>query len=396
MTKVVTTNIKESDSVFGNEGKIIPLIHAAEQTYNPPVYFVLTTCAPNIIGDDIDSVAGELEGKLGKPVIHVPSAGFSGDFIEGFDCALETTLKHLVSKKILRNKQKEMDLVNIVGYMFNRYEKDQIADVKELTVMVESLGLRVNCIVKSGQTFGQLLELSKAEVSLCFTRSPSIYEILEKELDQKCIAVDYPIGLDATERFLRTIAGVSNRERVCELYVQRALEETVPLISTVLDEIRGKKIGIFGNSLQINGLTELICDIGAEPVIIGITDTRNKNVKSELVEIIDKNGSICNPTILLDPDRNMVKEALKKREAEFVLGSMVEVWDAEGLSIPGYKSTFPLFDKRALVEKPLVGYKGVLHLVEEVGNFFGKSSLMRKEIAARLRDVRDGKSWYDV
>lgn len=394
--RVFVSNIKENDAIFGSSEKVIPLVELAESQYNAPLYFILSSCAPNIVGDDLDSVALSLQTQLRKPVIHLPSPGFGGDFIVGFRHALIDTLKHLVKTRFIVKQDFEKDSVNIIGYMFNRYENDQFSDIQEIERLLTPLGLKINCIVNSGEDASSLAKFSRAEYNISFLESPELSDFLQIELGQKHILVDYPVGLDATERFLMKIASQTNRNEKSTAFVEKSLGKIIPLINSLIDELTGKKMALFANSLQIVGLVELVCDLGIEPVIIGITDSSRSDIVEDLRDLVTKFNPAFLPVILLDPDRNNTKSALKQQNVDFVLGSMVEVWDAEGLGIPGYEITFPMFDKRSLSNRPILGYQGVLHLVEEMGNFFEKSSLMRKELSQRLIDIKAERTWYST
>src|SRR6516225_10979785 len=62
-----TTDINETDVVFGGEKRLYKSIKEIIDKYNPPAVFVYQTCIPAMIGDDINSVCKKASEKFGKP-----------------------------------------------------------------------------------------------------------------------------------------------------------------------------------------------------------------------------------------------------------------------------------------------------------------------------------------
>ncbi len=73
-----TTDINETDIVFGGEKRLFKAIKEIIDKYDPPAVFVYQTCVPAMIGDDIDAVCKAAREKFGKPVIPINSPGFVG------------------------------------------------------------------------------------------------------------------------------------------------------------------------------------------------------------------------------------------------------------------------------------------------------------------------------
>jgi nitrogenase molybdenum-cofactor synthesis protein NifE len=91
-----TTDIKETDVVFGGEKRLYKAIKEIIEKYNPPAVFVYQTCVPAMIGDDIDAVCKAAREKFGKPVIPINSPGFVGPKNLGNKLAGEALLEHVI------------------------------------------------------------------------------------------------------------------------------------------------------------------------------------------------------------------------------------------------------------------------------------------------------------
>ena len=62
-----TTDMNETDIVFGGEKRLYKAIREVIEKYDPPAIFVYQTCVPAMIGDDIDAVCRTAADKFGKP-----------------------------------------------------------------------------------------------------------------------------------------------------------------------------------------------------------------------------------------------------------------------------------------------------------------------------------------
>jgi len=73
-----TTDLNETDIVFGGEKHLFKAVKEIIAKYDPPAVFVYQTCVPAMIGDDIDAVCKAAAEKFGTPVIPINSPGFVG------------------------------------------------------------------------------------------------------------------------------------------------------------------------------------------------------------------------------------------------------------------------------------------------------------------------------
>lgn len=105
----MSTNLQEKDMVFGGTAKLRDAIRIAKERYNPKAIFIAMACATAITGEDIDSVAEELEPEVGVPIIPLHCEGFrSKHWSTGFDVAFHGVLRQIVEKHPTK-KQKGLD-----------------------------------------------------------------------------------------------------------------------------------------------------------------------------------------------------------------------------------------------------------------------------------------------
>ena len=91
---LVSSNIREKDSIFGGTGRLRQSISYVMETYHPECLFIATSCVAGVIGDDAESESADAEMRYGIPVICIPYAGFlGGEYSEGYYKTAETIIE---------------------------------------------------------------------------------------------------------------------------------------------------------------------------------------------------------------------------------------------------------------------------------------------------------------
>ncbi|CDM67478.1 oxidoreductase/nitrogenase component 1 [Clostridium bornimense] len=250
--RIICTNLQESDMVFGALDKLKQSINDAFERYNPKAIFVSTACATGIIGEDIESVAVEMESELGIPVIPLQCEGFrSKHWSTGFDATQHGILRQIVKK----NPKKQEDLVNVI----NLWGSDVF------TPMLKELNLRVNYVVDLA-TVDDLAMLSEAAatVGFCYTLSSYMAAALEQEFGVPEVKAPQPYGFKGTDAWLREIAKVTHREELAEAYIEREHKRVAPRIAELREKLKGVKGYVATGSAYAHGLIVVLRELGIE------------------------------------------------------------------------------------------------------------------------------------
>jgi nitrogenase molybdenum-iron protein alpha chain len=136
-----------------------------------------------LIGDDVESVASQLEDELGIPVIPLNCEGFkSKHWSTGFDATQHGILRQIVRKN---PPKKQPDLVNVI----NLWGSDVF------TPILAELGLRPNYVIDLA-TVEELEQMSEAvaTVGFCYTLSSYMGAALEQEFGVPEIKAPLPYG----------------------------------------------------------------------------------------------------------------------------------------------------------------------------------------------------------
>lgn len=250
--RIVSTNLKEGDMVFGGVGKLAQTINDVWERYKPNTIFIGTACATGIIGDDIDSVAGEYSGKFGIPVVPLHCEGFrSKHWSTGFDTTQHGILRNIVRK----NPEKQEDLVNVI----NLWGSDVF------TPMLKELNLRVNYVIDMA-TVEDLAQMSEAAVTVgfCNTLSSYLAQGLEQNFGVPELKAPQPYGFAGTDAWLRGLAKITHREELCEAYIKRERERVTPKVEALRKKLQGVKGYVATGSAYSHGLIAVLREFGIE------------------------------------------------------------------------------------------------------------------------------------
>jgi nitrogenase molybdenum-iron protein alpha chain len=250
---LISTNLMEKDMVFGGVAKLEQSIRDAWDRHHPRAIFIATSCATGIIGDDVESVASQLEDELGIPVIPLHCEGFkSKHWSTGFDATQHGILRQIVRKN---PPKKQPDLVNVI----NLWGSDVF------TPILAELGLRPNYVIDLA-TVEELEQMSEAvaTVGFCYTLSSYMGAALEQEFGVPEIKAPLPYGFAGTDAWLRELARVTGREEQAEAYIARERARVAPRLEELRKLLKGKKGYVSTGSAYAHGLIGILRELGVE------------------------------------------------------------------------------------------------------------------------------------
>jgi len=190
------------DYVYGSSAKLTEILPAvASRGYRLVV--VVNSPGAALIGDDLPRLVRQEVGTV--PCAILESTGFSGTFYEGFQNALISIMEQLEMGG-LRPVSRSVNLVGISIY--HKYFSGNIAELKRL---FRACGIAVTATLCAGDRLQDLQRLPESSCSIVLY--PEYGEGLAQWLDQR-YGIPYlvpqsglPIGFEATENLLRTVAG---------------------------------------------------------------------------------------------------------------------------------------------------------------------------------------------
>jgi nitrogenase molybdenum-iron protein alpha/beta subunit len=212
---LVSSNLAESDIVFGGEVALARVIHAVCER-DVSAVFVLSTCIVDTIGDDVEAVCSR---GFSVPVIPVKTAGFlGGNFQDGVNNAL-------IALSSLAEPVEKDQRVNIIGEMNLEYEVEE--NYAEVVRLLTLLGLSVGVRFVHNISLDEIADLGAARLNIL--RDPSLMPVGEhlKGRFGTPYVPSFPTGLSDTLAFLRTVAGSCGIDAGRATGIEQALQAEI-------------------------------------------------------------------------------------------------------------------------------------------------------------------------
>ena len=379
-TMIPTSSIIEKDIVFGGEERLEEQIGSTIKALDADLYFVVTGCQVEIIGDDVVGVTNRFKnGKESVLVANTP--GFLGNSYKGYDAVLSTIAAELVEKKAIKDGK----TVNILGIVPGQdvFFRGNIRGIKRL---LNKLGIKVNSFFGDGETVEKIKNYGDAALTVVFSDNYGIdtAKVFKKEHVIPYITVDLPIGETTTNAFLYKVGeelGI-NPEVIDKLiadeksYYYSYLERILDIYS----DIDLQRYAII--SADVNyafSLTSFLADdLGWIPHLVVLNDTIDDENKEEYALKFNQLASETKPTVIFEehagqllkhirqswPDNNNDKyyDALSPA---FLVGSSLEGSTAQKIGASFLPVAFPITN-RVVLDKGYTGYRGALSLTEDI------------------------------
>ncbi|MDR1942167.1 MAG: hypothetical protein LBQ47_07555 [Endomicrobium sp.] len=251
--RIFSTNMKESDTVYGGNAKLAASIREVYERTKPKAIFIITTCSSGIIGDDVGSIADEAEAELGIPVVAIFCEGFrSKIWTSGFDAGYHAIARKLIKKPL----QKQEDLINIVNF----WGSDIFAN------WFKRLGLRANYLTPYA-TVKQISESAqaKATVQICSTLGSYLAAALEQEYGVPEIRISPPYGIAQTDRWFRELGKMTGKEKEAEQFIKEEKEKWLAQIEELRNKLKGKTAYVTAGASHGHSLLALLKELGIKP-----------------------------------------------------------------------------------------------------------------------------------
>lgn len=154
-----------------------------------------------LTGFPLREIARRHDGTASALVCDIPSRSLGGTWLDGYAGAC-LALAHRLR---LRPGRGAADAVAVVGHLQDRDEPDNAGNLRELRGLLGALGLRVVSVWLSGGGRAQLEAAERAGLVISLPYAREAARVVAKRLKAGLCEVDLPLGLAATERFLRRV-----------------------------------------------------------------------------------------------------------------------------------------------------------------------------------------------
>jgi nitrogenase molybdenum-cofactor synthesis protein NifE len=348
-----TTDINETDVVFGGEKRLFKSIREIIQKYDPPAIFVYQTCVPAMIGDDIDAVCKAAREKFGKPVIPINSPGFVGPKNLGNKLAGEAILQHVIG-----TEEPEYTTpydINIIG------EYNLSGELWQVKPLLDELGIRILSCISGDGKYKEVASShrAKAAMMVCSKAMINIARKMEEKYDIPFFEGSF-YGIQDSSDSLREIARMliekgapaELRDRT-EAVIAREEARAWAAIEPYKQRLTGKKVLLITGGVKSWSVVAALQEAGMEMVGTSVKKS-TKEDKERIKELMGQDAHMIDDM----PPRQMYK-MLKDAKADIMLSGGKSQFVA-------LKAGVPWLDINQERNHAYMGYVGMVKLVHEI------------------------------
>ena len=297
-----STDMQESDIVFGGEKKLLQAIDEAVELFAPKSISISSTCPVGLIGDDVHAVAKQASEKHGIPIL-----GFS---CEGYKGVSQSAGHHIANNKLMTdvvgtgNKESRKYSINILG------EYNIGGDEWEIARVMNKIGYDIVTTMTGNATYEDISNAHTAELDLvqCHRSINYIADMIETKYGIPWVKVNF-IGVRAMSKSLRDIAKYFGDEDLIAR-TEEVIAEEVNAIQDEMDQYKelckDKTAILFVGGSRAHHYQGLLEEIGISTVAAGY----------EFAHRDDYEGRDIIPDIKLDADTRNIEEIHVEKDAQ--------------------------------------------------------------------------------
>lgn len=382
------TNMDQVDVISGGIDKLRKAILYAEKEFHPEAIIIANGCVPGIIGDDIDSLVGELSEQISAKVVPIHCEGFKSRFVaSGYDSAYHGVLKYLVEpiqryeKAIPDEKQDAIDRYRIsrTVNIFN-VGSNSNGDEVELSRLVSALGL-IPRVLPLHASLDDIARIGEAalNVSICATHDDYILGHLKERFGTDYVIDTLPIGIKNTNRWIRLIAKHFHLEKEGEKLIEFENKQLEEALEPFKKALKGKSIFVGGGETRILTTAEFYASIGMN--LIGVKSHNVDRFAEPILNELDQQE------LVIDVAAGQPAEELnllKKLKPDIYVGHAGANGWVSKLGIPN----LPLFGQSI----NYMGYSGAYELARRAARIIKNTNFV-KNISANV-ELPLTEAWY--
>ncbi len=370
----VSSSMTEDAAVFGGLNNMIDGLANTHAMYKPKMIAVSTTCMAEVIGDDLNGFISTARSKgsvpedFPVPYAHTPA--FVGSHITGYDNALKGIVSYFWEGKERTPNEK----LNFIGG-FDGYT---VGNLREIKRIFDLMGVEHTILADNSEVWdtpadgefrmydgGTTLDDAKAAINAKATISMQQY-CTEKTMEyigktgQETVALNHPVGVAATDKFLMEISRLSGKPIPDALTKERG--RLVDAVADSSAHIHGKKFAIYGDPDLCLGLAGFLLELGAEPVHV-LSTNGGKEWQAQMEALFASSPFGKNCHAYAGKDLWHMRSLLFTEPVDFLIGNTYGKYLERDTGTPLIRIGFPVFDRHHHHRYPVWGYQGTMNVL---------------------------------
>lgn len=270
---VYSIALKEKDVVFGAQKKVEKAIKQIIEIENPDAIMIVTTCVPELIGEDYSSIEYSLSEEVDIPIFVVNTEHFKcNSHIPGMTRALKSLGSAM-------SKSETQEGVNILGHRQAEVEKT------ELVKILKDNDIKINTVIPSKCDIEDIKNASSAKLNIVTDMiALDLAEYMKKKFDIDYIYFDKHMNKEIIFKNYEKLGEILDINLNEKLTEERKMYDE--LFLTLSEILKDKKL-IYGNTPMMAFETvDFLSDLGAIPLFVQVRELyeQDKVFKENLIK----------------------------------------------------------------------------------------------------------------
>ncbi|WP_372750864.1 nitrogenase molybdenum-iron protein alpha chain [Labilibaculum sp.] len=334
-----STDMQDSNIVFGGEAKLKDAVREAFEIFKPKAIGIFSTCPVGLIGDDVHAVSRDMKEELGINIF-----GFS---CEGYRGVSQSAGHHIANNAVFKNVIGNNNRDRIGKFQINLLGEYNIGgDAFELERLFEEAGITLLSTFSGNSTVESMEYAHMADLNLimCHRSINYIADMMEEKYGIPWVKVSF-IGAEGTTKALRKIADYfadAELSAKVEEIIERELKKVKAVCETVKAKTEGKLAMMFVGGSRAHHYQDLFKEIGVTTVSAGY----------EFAHRDDYEGREVIPSIKIDADSRNIEDLTVEKDLERYredLAAKKEQLMKNGYKFSNYEGMMPDMQKNSLV-----------------------------------------------
>ncbi|HSL40280.1 MAG TPA: nitrogenase molybdenum-iron protein alpha chain [Desulforhopalus sp.] len=345
----MSTDMQDSDIIFGGEKKLEAAIQEAYDLFHPKAIAVFATCPVGLIGDDIHAVARKMKERFGDCNVFAFSC-------EGYKGVSQSAGHHIANNQVFTHIIGDSSTERTEKYKINLLGEYNIGgDGFEIDRILEKCGIANISTFSGNATYEKFASANQADLScvMCHRSINYVADMLETKYGIPWIKVNF-IGAQATAKSLRKIAAYFGEQELIDR-VEAVIAEEMPAVTAVQEEVlprtTGKTAMLFVGGSRAHHYQELFREMGMKTISAGY----------EFGHRDDYEGRAVLPDIKVDADSRNIEEIevspdpllYRPRKSAEEIAAL----EAQGLEFKAYEGLNPDMAEGSIVVDDLNQYE---------------------------------------
>ena len=347
----LSTGLTESDVISGGEPKLAQAIIEADRRYRPAVIFIVASCVPGIIGDDVESVVEQTQSEVVAKLLPVHCEGFKTKiWATSYDA-----IYHAIGRNLLTDNEKPAIEKEKTGITVNLMNVSSMGRVDELELerLLNELGISVNIFPVFADPDGmQRMTEADLSISTCPTHDDYMLTYLKEKYQVPFIIRHMPIGIENTGKWLQDVADFFGLGEQARALIAREEDDLAAALAPLKPMFKGKKAFSSAGEFRALSTAILLAELGFE--IAGIRAFHHDEFAEveyeKLVRLVGKdlplNIANCQPfeeaNLLRKLKPDIFLGHMNGNSTAAKLGISTHVIYNSGLHYIGYKGAYEL------------------------------------------------------